>query len=53
MRENDKIKEDTLVHLSDQLLVLSERIQEIERSQTNNRDSQTYGKYPEEFEFSL
>jgi hypothetical protein len=39
MRENDKIKEDTLVHLSDQLLVLSERIQEIERKQTNNRDS--------------
>ncbi|HSF51525.1 MAG TPA: hypothetical protein VLA74_12250 [Nitrososphaeraceae archaeon] len=27
LRENDKVKEDVLAHLSDQLLVLSERIQ--------------------------
>ena len=27
LRENDKVKEDTLAHLSDQLLVLNERIQ--------------------------
>jgi Phage integrase family len=31
LRENDKIKEDALAHLSDQLLVLSERIQQLER----------------------
>ena len=30
---NDKIKEDALAHLSDQLLFLTERIQEIERKQ--------------------
>ena len=39
LRENDKVKEDALAHLSDQLLVLSERIQEIERKQTNSMDS--------------
>jgi hypothetical protein len=39
LRENDKVKEDALSHLSDRLLVLSERIQEIERKQTNIRDS--------------
>ena len=39
LRENDKVNEDALAHLSDQLLVLSERIQEIERKQTNSRDS--------------
>ena len=33
LRENDKVKEDALVHLSDQLLVLSERIQQLERKQ--------------------
>ena len=33
LRENDKIKEDALAHLSDQLLVLSERIQQLERKQ--------------------
>ena len=32
-REKDKIKEDALAHLSDQLLVLSERIQQLERKQ--------------------
>ena len=26
LRENDKVKEDALAHLSDQLLVVSERI---------------------------
>ncbi|MGE5633599.1 MAG: tyrosine-type recombinase/integrase [Deltaproteobacteria bacterium] len=31
LRENDKIKEDALTHLSDQLLGLSERIQQLER----------------------
>jgi|SRR5215207_7306436 len=31
---NDKIKEDALAHLSDQLLFLTERIQEIERKQS-------------------
>lgn len=31
LRENDKVKEDALAHLSDQLLVLSERIQHLER----------------------
>jgi hypothetical protein len=34
LRENDKVKEDALAHLSDQLLVLSERIQQLERKQT-------------------
>jgi hypothetical protein len=33
LRENDKVKEDALAHLSDQLLVLSERIQQLERKQ--------------------
>jgi hypothetical protein len=33
LRENDKIKEDALAHLSDQLLVLGERIQQLERKQ--------------------
>jgi hypothetical protein len=31
LRENDKVKEDALAHLSDQLLVVSERIQQLER----------------------
>jgi hypothetical protein len=31
LRENDRTKEDALAHLSDQLLVLSERIQQLER----------------------
>ena len=31
LRENDKVKEDALAHLSDQLLILSERIQKLER----------------------
>jgi hypothetical protein len=35
LRENDKVKEDALAHLSDQLLVLSERIQQLERKQMN------------------
>jgi hypothetical protein len=30
---------DVLAHLSDQLLVLSERIQQLERKQNNNIDS--------------
>ena len=34
LKKNDKIKEDTLAHLSDQLLFLTERIQEIERKQS-------------------
>ena len=33
LREKDKVKEDALAHLSDQLLVLSERIQHLERKQ--------------------
>ena len=33
LRENDKVKEDALTHLSDQLLILSERIQQLERRQ--------------------
>jgi hypothetical protein len=33
LRENDKVKEDALAHLSDQLLILSERIQQLERKQ--------------------
>lgn len=33
LRENDKIKEDALAHLSDQLFILSERIQQLERKQ--------------------
>jgi integrase len=35
LRENDKVKEDALAHLSDQLLVLNERIQQLERKQVN------------------
>ncbi|HSF50600.1 MAG TPA: hypothetical protein VLA74_07560 [Nitrososphaeraceae archaeon] len=34
LKKNDKIKEDALAHLSDQLLFLNERIQEIERKQS-------------------
>ena len=34
LRENDNVKEDALAHLSDQLLVLSERIQQLERNQS-------------------
>jgi hypothetical protein len=34
LKKNDKIKEDALAHLSDQLLFLTERIQEIERKQS-------------------
>jgi integrase len=34
LRENDKVKEDALAHLSDRLLVLSERIQQLERKQS-------------------
>jgi integrase len=34
LKENDKVKEDALAHLSDQLLVLSERIQQLERKQS-------------------
>ena len=33
LRHNDKVKEDALAHLSDQLLFLSERIQQLERNQ--------------------
>jgi hypothetical protein len=33
LKKNDKVKEDALAHLSDQLLFLTERIQEIERKQ--------------------
>ena len=33
LKKNDKIKEDALAHLSDQLMFLNERIQEIERKQ--------------------
>ena len=34
LKKNDQIKEDALAHLSDQLLFLTERIQEIERKQS-------------------
>jgi hypothetical protein len=34
LKNNDKLKEDALAHLSDQLLVLSERIQQLERKQS-------------------
>jgi hypothetical protein len=34
LKNNDKIKEDALAHLSDQLLVLSERIQQLETKQS-------------------
>jgi hypothetical protein len=34
LRENDKVKEeDALAQLSDQLMILSERIQQLERKQ--------------------
>jgi hypothetical protein len=33
LRENDRVKEDALAHLSDQLLVLNERIQQLERKE--------------------
>ena len=36
LRENDKVKEDALAHLSDQLLVLSERIQQLEKNRSYN-----------------
>jgi hypothetical protein len=34
LKKNDKVKEDALAHLSDQLIFLTERIQEIERKQS-------------------
>ena len=34
LKKNDRVKEDALAHLSDQLLFLTERIQEIERKQS-------------------
>jgi integrase len=34
LKKNDKFKEDALTHLSDQLMVLTERIQELERKQS-------------------
>ena len=34
LKKNDKVKEDALASLSDQLLFLTERIQEIERKQS-------------------
>jgi integrase len=34
LRENDKVKEDAFAHLSDQLLLLNERIQHLERKQS-------------------
>ena len=36
LRHYDKIKENALAHLSDQLLVLSERIQQLERNRSYN-----------------
>ena len=33
LRERDKVKDDAIAHLSDQLLALSTRLQEIERKQ--------------------
>ena len=34
-RDNNKVKEDVLTNFSDQLLVLSERIQQLERKQSS------------------
>jgi hypothetical protein len=34
--ENDRVKEDALAHLSDQLLILSERIQQLEKNRYYN-----------------
>ena len=34
LRERDKVKDDAIAHLSDQLLSLSTRLQELERKQT-------------------
>lgn len=34
-KENDKVKQDALAHLSDQLLVVSERIQQLEKKQSH------------------
>jgi integrase len=36
LRENDRVKEDALTHLSDQLLILSERIQQLEKNRYYN-----------------
>jgi hypothetical protein len=33
LRERDKVKDDAIAHLSDQLLALSTRLQELERKQ--------------------
>ncbi|MFL6324527.1 MAG: hypothetical protein ACJ72C_07150, partial [Nitrososphaeraceae archaeon] len=33
LRERDKVKDDAIAHLSDQLLVISTRLQELERKQ--------------------
>jgi hypothetical protein len=33
LRERDKVKDDAIAHLSDQLIALSSRLQELERRQ--------------------
>ncbi len=34
LKKSDKVKEDALAHVSDQLMILTERIQELERKQS-------------------
>jgi ABC-type transporter Mla subunit MlaD len=34
LRQRDKVKDDAITHLSDQLVALSERLQDIERRQS-------------------
>ncbi|MGA9842287.1 MAG: hypothetical protein WBP64_16060 [Nitrososphaeraceae archaeon] len=40
LRQRDKIKDDAIAQLSDQLLSLSARLQELERKQSISRPSQ-------------
>jgi hypothetical protein len=37
LRERDKVKDDAIAHLSDQLLVISTRLQELERKQQTTK----------------
>ena len=39
LRESDKVKDDATAHLSDQLIALSTRLQELERKQQTNSDN--------------
>ena len=45
LRENDKIKEDALSHLSDQLFILSERMQQLEKKNNQFNFNEKFNLY--------